>query len=81
MYSTKIVRARSLINMISSAEFIELIVGALPTDAGQRDESILREALQRLVKVARLEQLQAIENDFDAIDNLINLYRRPENKD
>lgn len=64
--------------MISSTEFIELIVNALPKDS-QREENILREALQRLVNMAQLEQAQAIENDFDKVDNMMRAYRRSAN--
>lgn len=69
------------INMISSAEFIDLIVGALPPDASQREQDILREALQRLVNVVQLEQVQAIQTDFDTVDNLMSSYRRSADED
>jgi hypothetical protein len=62
--------------MISSKEFIELIVAALPANASQREESILREALQRLVRVGQREQLQAIQDDFDTVDTLMSISRR-----
>lgn len=60
-----------LMNTFTSEEIIDLFISSLPADASDNDAQILREALQRLVKVAQFEQAQAIQKDFEAIERIV----------
>ncbi|WP_147376797.1 hypothetical protein [Noviherbaspirillum saxi] len=57
--------------MCASDEMIESMVASLSEEASDTDRRMFKHALRQLVKVAREEQLEAIQNDFDAVYNVL----------
>jgi hypothetical protein len=62
--------------MYTTEEMIEMLVSALPADAESRDVQVFRSALQRLVNVACVEQVQRIQEDLDTVYLAGKLWRR-----
>ncbi len=56
--------------MFRSEEIIEALVDSLQADASQRDRHIYREALRTLVRLAKIEQIVALQEDFQVIERM-----------
>jgi hypothetical protein len=50
--------------MTTSERIIEVLVASLPEEASERDRYLYREALHGLVRLAQVEQIVSLEQDF-----------------
>ncbi len=60
-------------NMRPSDQMIESLIASLSDEASEKDRHLFKLALRQLVKIAKAEQVQAIEDDFDAVYKVLSL--------
>jgi hypothetical protein len=56
--------------MVRSDEIIEAVVASLRADTPERDKHVLRETLRGLVRLAQIEQMVAISEDFQTVERI-----------
>lgn len=52
---------------------IESLIASLSDEASEKDRHLFKLALRQLVKIAKAEQVQAIEEDFDAVYKVLSI--------
>jgi len=53
--------------MQTSEQIIETMIASLSDETTEQDRRAFKIVLRQLVRIAQAEQLQAIENDFDTV--------------
>jgi hypothetical protein len=62
--------------MATTDDLIDALVLMLPYDTSLKDRVAYREILESLVKMARMEQMMAINEDLQSVKQIAQRYRR-----